>query len=273
MKVTFSNQSTNQYYSARSFKRAPKNVLQSQPVQDTFTKTAPKAAGFLAAAAAFLGLKKTKEEENAEHLIHFQLNQGYAGDLNMHKLDASDMYKIHEELKDYPKVLKKIHLTKNDDGKIPMHYAAPGVAAEIGRVFADQPGVLKTIYLTKNKKGKTPLFYATPDMIENVYETFDKKPSVLKKIYLVKNKRGKYPIHDMGEKEIALTNLALLDHPDILVKLYSPDSIKRFNKEALQLVLFNVNNLLYGMNLPDRQRNILKKSKELLNERIAKEDA
>ena len=271
MKVTFNTQSTNQYYAKPSFHGVPKNVLKTQP--DVFTKTAPKAAvGILGTLAAVFGIKNTESAEEAElrHFVNQQLDQGLYGEIPMHRADLETMIDTHEKLRKYPKVLEQIHLTKNFEGKIPMHYAKDGEAAEIGRVFKDRPDVLKKIYLTKNKKGKTPLYYATPDMITDVFTIFKDEPSTLKKILLVKNKRDKYPIHDMGEKEIALAHLELLNYPDILVKLFSPDSVKKFNDESVELVQLIVKTSLLREDLSSKQKEILRKSRTVLNDRIIK---
>ena len=279
MKVTFNTQSTNLYYSAPNFRGIPKSVLKSNPVQDTFTKQAAKKAGFLAgtlgAIKAFFTYRETEEQAANDMYIHQQTSRGYNGEIFMHHADLDSMKKVHENLKDKPKVLRKIHFTKNYAGKIPMHYAKDEQVAEIGRAFKDRPDILKKIYLTKNKKGKTPLFYATPSMIDNIFETFGKDPKTLKKILLVKNKRGKYPIHDMHDREMNMLNIRLLDYPDIMVKLLSPSSINKFgskitsdfDNETHDILAFGIDMLLSKNNLSLRQYNLLRKSDEMLWEK------
>ena len=153
MKVTFNTQSTNLYYSAPDFRGIPKSVLKSNPVQDTFTKQAAKKAGFLAgtlgAIKAFFTYKETEEQAANDMYIHQQISRGYNGEIFMHHADLDSMKKVHENLKDKPKVLRKIHFTKNYAGKIPMHYAKDEQVTEIGRAFKDRPDILKKIYRIK----------------------------------------------------------------------------------------------------------------------------
>ncbi len=279
MKVTFTNQSTNNYYANASFKGSLRNALRPRPIEDKFVKTATKTsekatAGFLGSLLLFLGCRsEAKESKEMQNIIHQQTSRGLYGELYMHHLELPAMKQAHEQLKDYPKVLKYIHLTQNDEGKLPMHYAREGEAAEIGKVFKDSPGVMKRIYLTKNYKGKTPLFYATSDMIENVFETFGNDPKTLKKIFLVKNKRDKYPIHDMKLNAMDILCEKLVDYPDILAELLSPKSLDKFKFQTdensglttYDIVLSGIDTLLSNNLLTLKQYKRIKESESKLS--------
>ena len=128
-----------------------------------------------------------------------------------------------------PDLLRKIHLTKNNDGRLPAHCFAVDVEKlqELHRVFENDEELLFKIHTTKDINGRLPIHCViSVDALKEIHRVFKNAPEKLAKLHLTKDSSGLRPIDYCSFDEI-----------DEIKRVLSPETYDKISYNRLNLFI------------------------------------
>ncbi|MCX4274734.1 MAG: hypothetical protein OSJ27_03005 [Candidatus Gastranaerophilales bacterium] len=148
------------------------------------------------------------------------------GELPAHWADTDCTKAILDTFKNDPETLKSIFLTKDNNGRLPVHYPVEftwwintkGRTEEISKAFKDDFDTLRQMYLTKDNDGNLPLHYAEYENIKSIIDLFKDEPKTIRTMVLSENNEGRIPVcaKELDSSSVLKPTIyALSDFPEL----------------------------------------------------------